>query len=92
MQKEIHIEKSKFGTVCNTEVYLTFSRLAANFSEWAENFQKKWITNQPQRSSDLDDLERPNWELKENDMGHPISPKDAKNSIVFLRGLAWRSS
>ena len=65
-----NVAKSKKSELWNclsyTEVYLTFLRLAANFSESAENFQKYLIKIQPQMPFDLNDHKRPNSQLKQN--------------------------
>ena len=45
-----------FGTVCHTEVYLTFSRLAAKLSEMIANFWGCSLKIQPQSSFDLNGL------------------------------------
>ena len=58
MQKERYQSEinQNFGTVCHTEVCLTFSRLAAKLSEMITKFQGHSLKIQPPSSYDLNSL------------------------------------
>ena len=58
MQKERYQSQinQNFGTICHTEVYLTFSRLAAKLSELITKFQGRSLKVQPRLSFDLNGL------------------------------------
>ena len=66
MQSQIN---QNFGTICHTEICLTSSRLAAKLSEMIAKFRGRSLKIQHWSSFDLNDLERPKWELKKNVMG-----------------------
>ena len=54
------------------------------FQEWFQNFEVAASKFRGQFSFDLNDLERPKWELKKMSWDCPVFPIDAKNSIGFL--------
>ena len=58
MQKERYQSQinQNFGTVCHTEVCLTFSRLAAKLSEMIAKFRGRSLKIQPRLSFDLNGL------------------------------------
>ena len=58
MQKERYQSEinQNFGTVCHTEVCLTFSRLAAKLSELSKKIQGHSLIIRPQTSFDLNGL------------------------------------
>ena len=58
MQKERYQSQinQNFGTICHTEVCLTFSRLAAKLSELSKKFRGHSFKIQPQMSFDLNGL------------------------------------
>ena len=70
MQKERHQSQinQNFGTVCHTEVCLTFSRLAAKISEIFTNFRGCNLKIQHQTSFDLNGLKNGSTKRFENSL------------------------
>ena len=86
MQKERYQSQinQNFGTVCHTEVFLTFSRLAAKLSEMIAKFRGCRLKIQPRPSIDLNGLKNgPSLHFK-NSLKQGLLYLDGRNSQKYL--------